>query len=431
MNVFMLLIVFIFMAGWYLMDSPSQNITRHGIEYAQRKTDLNSVLTCIAHVHSEAVALDDELKIEERVDIDNDTPCAENYELSTVKICADGSRISAACIPERANRSVNNFIITSAPARGEDAGKILELLAEEFPSSSGFGILTVEGRALMLILGNGTKREIPPAVAREAGLSDGMPAFVTQYAVAGKPAFASGAVAESVNCRQGEIKVFRFNRWQCAQSGAVTVCGGATMWDAMMQSCVPDNSRRPLCGAQQTAVMIDDNWECVDPTMHKNCPAGQSPHLNYETMEWMCSINPAESKDSSKCDSAMRLRVGAGGVLRPAVASNCNDCETMVTDPETCESACVPDRTKLTGRQCYRGECGGGRRAFYFGFPNAAYIAAARAALPELNSVEIIMGPLHSQNRKFNCMDCGDGYIDSENSVSPWTAVCRSQSMAD
>jgi len=427
MNVFMLLIVFMFMAGWYFMGSPGQNIQEHGIEYAERRTELNSLLTCIVHVHAQAIELDNQLKINERVEIDNSTPCAEKYGLATVKICVDGTRASAACIPDRANRSIQNFVITSAAAApvGDRAGKALELLANEFSTGTNFGLLVAEGREFVIISGNGEKRSIPAIVVREAGLSAGQFVYMTQYAVAGRPAFASGQVAELVRCPPGQIQIFRFNRWQCAPVGNVRLCLGATIWDDTLQDCVPDNSRRPLCGPRQTAVMIDYNWECMDPLLQKTCPPGQSPHLDYATMEWRCSLNPAESADAKRCEAALRIRAGSGGTIRVGVASSCNDCEEMITNPETCETACVPSLAKLGSDMCYRGTCSGPNRAFYFGFPNPSYLVAARAALPELLAIEVRMSAMHSLNRRFNCLDCGDRGLDMENSFPPWTAVCR------
>ncbi|MCL2017346.1 MAG: hypothetical protein FWG80_01040 [Alphaproteobacteria bacterium] len=426
MNVFILLITFLFMAGWYLMQSPSQSIAQHSIEYAERKTGVNSVLTCVAHVHAEAVKLDNELKINERVDIDNDTLCAEKYGLSTVKICVDGNRIVAACTPDRANRAVQNYIITSAEIPvGDNAGKALELLADEFQSNTNFGLFDIEGRSNVIIAGNGLKREIPATVAKEAELEPGQLVHITHYAVAGKPAFTNAKPTELVSCMPGQLQVFRFNRWQCVSVGSSNVCFGAMIWDNIRQECVPDDSRRPLCGAKQTPVMVDSNWECMDPVLQKTCPLGQSPHLDYVSMEWVCSINPDESQESKKCETAVRIRAGSGGTIKTTVASSCNDCEEMVTDPDTCESACVPSRANINSQHCYRGECSGSGKAFYFGFPNAMYTAAARKMLPELNGIEIQMGVVHSQNRKFNCLDCGERGIDTENSVPPWTAVCR------
>jgi hypothetical protein len=37
----------------------------------------------------------------------------------------------------------------------------------------------------------------------------------------------------------------------------------------------------------------------------------------------------------------------------------------------------------------------------------------------------IILDRTHSQNRMFNCMDCGDGIIDTKESIPPYTAICK------
>ncbi|MCL2757938.1 MAG: hypothetical protein FWE64_01290 [Alphaproteobacteria bacterium] len=430
MNVFILILVFIFMAGWYLMDSPSQNVERHTIEFAARQTAIGSVLTCLAHVHTQAVALDEALQIAERVDIDNDTPCAARYHIETVKICTDGRRISASCVPVRPGQSITNFIISFAPAP-EDTGKTLEILAKKFPGSTGFGIITQVGRTLQMIIGNGTTREVPDAIVRELGLAAGQIMYITQYGVAGRAIFTEGGIGGVSACAPGHLRVFRFNRWQCVSRTPARVCTGTTILDPRTGECVPDNSRRPLCVGNQTAVMIDDFWECVNPIMHTECPAGYAAHLNYETMEWICAANPAETRQLRRCDRIHTTRPGVlpgGGTIRVPTAA-CTECEMPAMNPETCETKCVPDPTKRYSQLCYPGSAGSCEnhpsRAFYFVFPDARYVANAIAVLPMLGNIANIPIGMPGRDRMFNCLDCGDRFIDTERSRPPFTAFCQ------
>ncbi|MDR1207491.1 MAG: hypothetical protein LBK26_03705 [Rickettsiales bacterium] len=428
MNIFIMILVFLFMAGWYFMDSPSQNIQEHGIEYAVDKSEKNSILTCVAHVQAEAVRLDDADRIDGRAIIDNDTACAAKYNIETVKICVEGDRrFSATCIPDRAGRSINNFLISFAPKIIDtDADKFLELLSAEYSDTKNLGILAELDRRFYILSGSAGKREVPSAIIKELKLQPGQLIYVTQYSITGKPVFSFGKQTESIRCASGEIKLFRFNKWSCVPQNAAIVCRGDTIWSTDLSECVADPMRRPLCDARQTAVMADDFWKCVDPLPQKNCPDGQSLHLDYATMEWFCTTNPAESKLSTKCDRALRTKaagVMGATVLNPIVS--CNDCEEMVTDPDTCESVCVPSVAKLSDRLCYSGECSGAHRAFYFGFPDSAYAESARKNISELDNLEIPTSGAYSQNRKFNCLDCGTGYIDTDTSKTPFTAVCK------
>jgi hypothetical protein len=429
MNVFILILVFIFMAGWYLMDSPSQNVEKHGIEYAAKRAEIGSILTCIVHIHSEAVKLDSHLQIEEPVDIFNDTPCAERYEVETVKLCSDGRRITPTCQPTRAGQSINHYIVSTAPAP-DDMGKTLELMLAEFPNKTGFGIITRVGRNLQMIIGNGTARNVPDFIVRELGLAEGQLLYISQYAVTGRTALVRETAAALVACPPGQMRVFRFNRWQCAAQGTARACTGATIWDPKTGNCVTDYSRRPLCAANQTAVFVEDSWLCVNPIMHTECPTGFTAHLNYETMEWTCVDNPAEPRQSEQGGRPGRGQgrfQRPGGGATPAAAhiegaSACTDCEDAIIDPETDEVTCVPSVAKLSSTLCYAGRISDCPGAFYFGFPDTGYIAAAARYLPELGNMTISIHHYHSRNRRFNCLSC---LIDTDRSNPPLTAVCK------
>jgi len=429
MNIFIMIVVFLFMAGFYFLDSPSQRLQEHGIEEAIKKTEKNSLLTCIAHVHKEAVKLDENVKIDFRAEIDNDTICAVKYNIETVKICAEERKISANCIPDQPGKSIINYIITfSDVSEDDDVGEFLELLATEFSDIKSFGILSSMNDGYYLLSGHGNRREIPQIVVKEANLTVGQLVYVTQYARAGHAIFAAANPADSVICGPDEIKIFRFSRWQCARENKNIICTGDTIWDSQTNACISDPARRPLCGSRQTAIMKNDYWECMDPLPQKTCPGGQAAYLDYETMEWLCKANPAESKAISKCDAFSRKTLGGrlGGTIR-LPAPNCGDCEEMVTDPDTCESACVPSAAKLNSAACYpkKSGCSGLHRAFYFGFPDMDYLEAARKVIPELANIDVPFDMTHSQNRKFNCLDCGTGYIDNGKSKPPFVAVCQ------
>ena len=70
---------------------------------------------------------------------------------------------------------------------------------------------------------------------------------------------------------------------------------------------------------------------------------------------------------------------------------------------------------------CDISECTGPNRAIYFGFSPKSRIDGIVA----LENATVILDRNHSQNRMFNCMDSGDGEIDRENSISPYTAICK------
>ena len=190
--------------------------------------------------------------------------------------------------------------------------------------------------------------------------------------------------------------------------------------------CIADEGRRPLCANNQTAVLIEDIWECVDPFSDQTCPENMVARLNYSTLTWECVSDPNAQKHTKKCDNiafAPKTRGAIGATLRVRSVS-CTDCETAVIDQETCETYCIPDVNKLTDPRCYDGsieECTGPNRGLYFGFSSKSRIEGLSA----IENETILLDRNHSQNRMFNCMDCGEGEIDSDKSISPYTAVCK------
>ena len=97
--------------------------------------------------------------------------------------------------------------------------------------------------------------------------------------------------------------------------------------------------------------------------------------------------------------------------------------DEMVIDEETCVAHCVPDATKIDDPRCYNGntdECSGPTRALFFGFPNREYVSQSG-----INDVRVPLGAGYSQNRRFNCRDCGETGINTELSKPPYVVVCN------
>jgi hypothetical protein len=59
--------------------------------------------------------------------------------------------------------------------------------------------------------------------------------------------------------------------------------------------------------------------------------------------------------------------------------------------------------------------------AFYFGFPSTNYVAQ----IQELQNTNVPIGRGYAQNRRFNCMDCGERGINHEKSKPPYIVICN------
>lgn len=432
MNIFIMILVFVLMAGYFLMDAPSQRIHDDRIESAMHMTDIKSILLCMTNKHANAVESDNINRADanEIFNIDPQ-PCEKKYNIQTIKLCTDEHRIVANCIPEREGRVAENFIVTTANInQKDDTNLILKTLSKDFVSIGNFGIITAKNSYSFSILsGNGYKRDIPKSISSFNGIKDGRLIYITRYSVP----FDRNAIIrttpdkEDIICMNNEQKIFRFGKWECQAETTPILCTGDTIWDSESESCEIDPSRRPLCATGQTAVEIDDVWQCIDPSPVTKCPENTIAQFDFTTMGWACSAPISEN--TSKCQSVTiaKGRLLGGTLLKPA--NLCNNCEKMIMNGETCAVACVPDVTKVTDSACYANvsECSGNSRAFYFGFPgDAEYEANARENLSELSGMEIPTGIIYSQNRKFNCLDCGSGgTINQELSVLPFIAVCE------
>lgn len=401
------------MAGYYIMSSPSQRIIEHETEYAIKRADLRSIAECVAAAQNAA------MYGETFIDI-----CIEKYDVTSQYVCMNDNYNVVSCDSESSKAPTYNFIITTSSALPDtEYNNMLEILEKHYPDAGTFGVFLNPD---LMSAGSVSRRTIPKKIIDAANLQDGQLMYLMQYKI--PEVTIDYPITEETNivCPAGTMKTFRFGRWQCVEYNYKTSCTGDTIWDPDLMECVADDTRRPLCSNNQTAVMIDSVWECIDPFLDITCPENMVARLNYGTLEWECVSDPNITKKVKKCDNIAMLpkAPGAVGATLRVRSVSCTDCETPVVDEETCETYCIPDTTKLNDPKCYDADisdCTGPNRGLYFGFSYKSRIDGIRA----LANQTIILDREHSQNRMFNCMDCGEGEIDTEHSISPYTAVCK------
>jgi len=406
-----MVLVFLFMAGYYFMDSPSQRVARQELDQAIIRTDLRSIAECAAAAHTAVI------KNGMFEDI-----CTQEYSVKSEIVCLNEKFAIMKCETAKNKKPAASFIITSTASLAfQDYNSMLEVLETYYLNVGTFGVflnnVVLSGDRL-------GKRTVPKSIVDSLKLVNGQMVYMTQYEIPNAEVEYLTTPENAINCPAGTVAVYRFGRWQCAMLNEKPSCPGDKIWDYDILECVPDNSRRPLCGGGQTAVMVDDLWECIDPFLEKNCPAGMIATLNYSSLEWECLEDPSVAKPTKKCVSTQRGAVYGelGSTLRIS-SGYCTDCEEMVTDMDTCSTTCVPAPGKINDPKCYpsASECSGTSRAFYFGFPNLSY--ASRVS--NISGYAIPLDKSHSQNRKFNCLDCGAGRIDTDKSKPPFIAVCE------
>ncbi len=370
MNVFVVILMFLLAAGFYFIGSPGTRIMESELDYAITTADMRAIAECAASAQTAAVA-----------GFEFDDICVEQYAIDTRFICMNDRSALTACEIVRGKKPAFSFVITATGIIPDDSyNRMLEILEADYPNSGAFGIY-MDG---MILAGGGTgARPIPKAIATAMELSDGQLTYMTQFALPDVQTEFLGEADETLICPPGTIQTYRFGRWQCVPENQKVTCTGDYVWDADFGECVPDETRRPLCDSRQTAVIVDDVWECIDPFTNRECPTGYVARLNYTNLEWECVTDPSNIKPATKCENLRGRATLSGGRVGGRI-SNCTDCEKMITDPDTCETSCIPDPDKIGTDGCYptartssmtvsESECGGSSRAFYFGFPNASY----------------------------------------------------------
>jgi hypothetical protein len=409
-NIFLMVLVFLFMAGYYFLDSPSQRVQNQEVQTAVRRADLRAIAECTASAHTAAMK-----------NMDFPDVCVQQYHIVTKSICLNSSQNITKCEVVRNKKPEYSFLLThTAPIEPDSYNSMLELLEQYYPNAGTFGIFMDDG---VVSGGLSGKRPVPKKIVAEENLEQGDLVFLTQYEIPDDMVEYIAAEDIGINCPAGTTKTYRFNRWQCVGLNAKYSCSGDMIWDSDTGECVADQSRKPLCASAQSAVMVDDIWMCVDPFQDRTCPKNMVAHLNYNTLEWECIQDPGAIKNTTKCQIIRGAVYGAIGSTLRVPTNSCTDCETQLIDQDTCTAVCIPDPAKISDSRCYPDarECSGPSRAFYFGFPTIEY-AANVAAVANIN---IPMDATHSRNRKFNCMDCGAGTINSEESMAPYVAVCN------
>ena len=411
MNIFIMILIALFMGTYYLISSPSLRIREQEIDYTITRADLRSIAECTLAAHN--------AKINNQT---FDDICVENNDIETKIVCTNAKNTITPCDGDKNKRPAYTYILTTTHQIDDDKyNDMMEILEQYYADIGTFGVF-IDGQ---IVSAGGTKRRVPSAILKDGDVSDGQLVYLTQYSVPDNTVDYERADYNDVLCPSGTTKVYRFSRWQCIPINTKTNCAGDMIWNSDLGECVPDESRKPLCASQQTAVIVDDVWECLDPFSDKTCASDMVARLNYNTLEWECVSDPNATKSAKKCDHMVGVAVyGKTGATLRIPPSSCTDCETLYVDSDTCAATCIPDASKMGDSRCYPAgvrTCTGPTRGFYFGFPDRAYIANVSA----VHGTSVPLDATHSKNRMFNCMDCGERGIDESKSLPPYVIVCN------
>ena len=230
------------------------------------------------------------------------------------------------------------------------------------------------------------------------------------------------------NCPKGTIMTYKFGRYVCLEKNKQFACIGDTIWDKKKEKCVPNYFNRPVCAENMVAILKNNVWECLDSIEQNTeiqCAENQIKTYNKYSQKYICTEDPNKQIDIKKCTfEKTNLVYGKlGSTLKiQKISTKCNECEKQIINEDTCESFCIPDKTKLNNQNCYKNaqECAGNNKSFYFGFPNQEYVKNVK----EVYNYKTPINSEYSKNRKFNCKKCEKG-INEEKSIYPLILICN------
>lgn len=408
MNIFLTVLVALFLGAYYIFSAPSVRTPAQETEYAIKYADLRAIIECTAAVHNAILN-----------GIEFQDVCVEQNGIQSEIICLDKRMNITTCD----DKTIHNYVVTtSGTVPNAQFNNTMTILEQNFADAGSFGIFQ---NGFIISGATVTKRAVPKSLVSQTHMADGQLVYVTQFAKTSPAAQFTAPIIDDIVCPPETSKVYRFGRWQCVGYNTKTSCVGDTIWDSYTDSCVPDDSMQPLCSSAQTPVLVDDVWECIDPFPDRKCEGNTVAKLNYTTMTWECITDPNKTADNTKCSYiSAGVMPGRGKSSLTRRKLTCTDCEKMLVDEETCIAHCVPDPSKINEQGCYPAdatECSGDSRGLYFGFPDYNYAQN----VDDISDRTIPFDISHSKNRKFNCMDCGERGINFESSFSPYIIICN------
>ena len=157
MNIFIMILVALFMAGYYMLDSPSQSVVRHETEYAVSRSDLRTVAQCATALHNAQIN-----------GTEFDDICLEQNGIVSEFICLDNKLKITKCEIVKNKKPAFSYIITATqPIDSADHNAMMEVLETYYSDAGTFGLLN-EG----MILSGGTslRRQIPAEIVKNMEL---------------------------------------------------------------------------------------------------------------------------------------------------------------------------------------------------------------------------------------------------------------------
>ena len=110
MNIFIMILVAVFMAGYYLLDSPSQNLEQHATEYAISQSNMRTIAQCATAAHNAQLA-----------GYAFEDICVEQNNIISANLCLNDSHKITDCNTQSSRRKISHYVITTTGAIDYDS----------------------------------------------------------------------------------------------------------------------------------------------------------------------------------------------------------------------------------------------------------------------------------------------------------------------
>lgn len=443
------------MIGYYIMSSPSQNVSQQEAGHVIEQSDLRAVADCVVAAQNAAMSC---------VDFENE--CTTKYGISTnfafIKRSTgalstsvpgvENSESGFGSMHDFCNNNYMNDVMSSTDYSNFDMyiftssnvvpeseyNNIMDILEKYY---SDIGTLGIIKDSNLVIPGSASMHEINSSIKNSANLETGQLLYMTQYML---PEIADNPVIPDPNndsCPSGMVLSSFVGYKTCIGFSDVVTCQADTVYNSESGECEPNENF--VCENENaTLAKIDYTWTCIEPNNDIDCSNGVLV-LNSGTLEYECVPVSDPETVKNTCNKSEIQRVVLTSQLNDATSTlkvktmSCSRCEKPVVelvtigDEQVCETYCVPDPSKINNRSCFCGDpesCTGDRKAIYFGFSKQTKVDES-GRVKGIGDVDIylneVLDEYHEQNRKFNCLKCTDSAVDTTKSTYPYVAVCQ------
>ena len=431
MNIFLLFLTTLFMIGYYVIYSPSQNLEHLETENIIKTSDLRKIAECV--IAAQNAAMDG---------AEYDNQCVDDYAIFSQYICTNANHsVLSSCDGTPAF----NYIVTRADRLYEDQqANMLKIIESLYQDKGSFGIYNRDSYLMTADISG--KREIAESISNAAHLEDGQLVYIMQYQIPYMYSTPS-TPGDPDTCPQDTIAVHRYARWLCLDVNLQSGCPNGFYLEN--NECKPYGLTQCEINCQSAHCSRDET--CVCPEGMNNeaiciasgslvCPSGTQPVQDEEKKTVYCSPTLQNSGDQSACNNADRYInysnyvAAPGRTLRIRTVSHCKNSCLIAT--KVCDEAqgmynhvCLPDTDKINKDECYPDsirpeDCTGPNKGIYFGFNQKSYTTGIKNNNGDQINISAILTQIPHKDGKFHCKTCSNG-INEGLSVIPFVVICN------